>query len=162
MTAPRRLIEIVEVWALATWVGALVGFAFIFAPVAFSHLSGDLDTFAAIVGGTLSAVTLLGYSCGAIAIVTALIVAVRGSRWAMLRALCIAVMLALTAFSQQAIVPAMVQVQSSFHAPFNTISNDDPRRVRYDALHRESSQVYGAVLLLGFGALALCVASRRD
>ena len=157
-----RLLEILEVWALATWVGALVGFAFVFAPVAFSQLSGHLDTFASIIGGTLSAVTLLGYVCGAIALVISLIAAVASrSRWAILRAACIAIMLALTTFSQRTIVPAMVQVQSSFRAPFNTISRDDPRRVRYDALHQESSQVYGAVLLLGFSALALCVASRR-
>jgi hypothetical protein len=121
-------------------------------------LNGDLDTFASIVGGTLAAVTLLGYVCGAIAIVISLIVAIaRRSPWAIVRAACIAIMLGLTAFSQNAIVPAMVQTQSSFHAPFNSISKDDPRRVRYDALHRESSEVYGAVLILGFGALALCV-----
>lgn len=149
-------------WALATWVGALVGFAFVFAPVAFSRLSGNLDTFSAIIGGTLSNLTLLGYVCGAIAIAISLTLGVAGrSRWAILRALCSAIMLGLTAFSQHAIVPAMVQVQSSFHAPFNSIAKDDPRRVRYDGLHRESSQVYGAVLILGFSALALCVAGRR-
>lgn len=157
------LIRILEVWALAAWVGSLVGFAFVFAPVAFGHLSGDLDTFASLIGDTLSAVTWLGYACGGIAIVISLIAAtVSRSRWAMVRAACIAAMLGLTAFSQNTIVPAMVQTQSSFHTPFNAIAKDDPRRVRYDALHRESSDVYGAVLILGFSALALCLSSRAD
>jgi hypothetical protein len=158
----RRFIEIVEVWALAVWVGSLAGFAFVFAPVAFSRLSGDLDTFASIIGGTLAAMTLLGYVCGGIALATSLVAAaVRRSRWAILRAACVAIMLGLTAFSENAIVPAMVQTQSSFHASFNAVSRDDPRRVRYDALHRKSSEVYGVVLILGLGALALCIPSSR-
>ncbi|MGH7660991.1 MAG: DUF4149 domain-containing protein [Vulcanimicrobiaceae bacterium] len=155
-----QALRTLEVWALAVWVGSLFGFAFVFAPVAFSHLSNDLDTFASIIGGTLGAVTLLGYVCGAIAIVISLIAAAAGrSRWAIVAAACIAIMLGLTAFSENAIVPAMVQTQSSFHAPFNAIAKNDPRRVRYDALHQKSSEVYGAVLLLGFIALALCVRS---
>lgn len=158
-----RLIRTVELWALATWVGSLVGFAFVFAPVAFAHLSADLDTFASIVGGTLAAMTALGYACGAVAIATSLTsAAIERSRRPIVRAACVVVMLGLTAFSQNAIVPAMVQTQSSFHAPFNSISKGDPRRVRYDTLHRESSELYGAVLILGFGALALCVGARRS
>jgi len=153
-----RLIEVLQVWALAAWVGSLVGFAFVFAPVAFSHLSGDLDTFASIVGVTLADLSLLGYACGAVALAISLVAAATiRSRRAIVRAVCIAFMLGLTAFSQNAIVPAMVRVQASFHAPFNAVAKDDPRRARYDALHRESSEVYGAVLILGFGALALCV-----
>lgn len=158
-----RFIETLYVWALAVWVGSLVGFAFVFAPVAFSYLSGNLDTFASIIGGTLSVVTVLGYVCGTIAIGTSLMAAAHTRLpWVVVRVACIAVMLGLTAFSEHAIVPAMVQAQSSFHAPFNAIPKSDPRRIRYDALHRQSSEVYGAVLVLGFCALALYVPSGRN
>jgi hypothetical protein len=64
-------------------------------------------------------------------------------------------MLTLVAFSQLAIVPEMFATQESFHGSFNAVAKDDPRRVRYDALHAESSRTYGAVLILGLVAIAL-------
>lgn len=147
-----RIVAIVERWALALWVGSLAGFAFAFAPAAFARLAGDLDRFAAIVAATLGTLAVFGYACGGAALLGALIDArARGSRAALARGACVAVMLALVAFSQNAIVPAMARTQASFGA----VPRTDPRRIRYDALHAESSRVYGAVLLLGFGALAL-------
>ena len=152
----RRWIAVVERWALALWVGSLAGFAFVLAPIAFGQLRGDLDAFAAIVGRSLGALAVLGYACGAATLVTsgAQIFRTR-SRAAIARAGCIAVMLALVAFSQQAIVPEMIATQESFHGSFNSVAKEDPRRVRYDALHAESSRVYGAVLILGLVAIAL-------
>jgi hypothetical protein len=150
-----RIAAVIERWALAVWVGALAGFAFIFAPVAFSRLSSNLDTFASIVGGSLAALSLLGYACGTIAIANSLAGAIaRRSRRSIARAICVAIMLALVAFSQRAVVPAMLATQARFGAPFSAIPRNDPRRVRYDALHAESSRIYGAVLVLGLGAIA--------
>jgi hypothetical protein len=68
--------------------------------------------------------------------------------------ICVALMLGLMTFEQRTIVPAMTEDQSSFHAPFNAVPVTNPRRIRYDALHAESSRVYGAVLVLGLAALA--------
>ena len=151
-----RIAALFERWALAVWVGSLAGFAFVFAPVAFANLRNDLDVFAAIVGSTLGALTVLGYVCGGIAILTSCmaIVATR-SRIAIARAACVVAMLVLVTYSQHAIVPAMVSTQASFHGSFASVPKSDPRRVRYDALHSESSRVYGAVLLLGLLAIAL-------
>jgi hypothetical protein len=151
-----RFVEIVERWALSLWVGALAGFAFIFAPAAFARLSGDLDLFASIVVRALENLAVFGYACGGVAVVTSLIaIGARRSRRAIARAACVVLMVGLVAFSQNAIVPRMLDTQTSFHASFNTIPKDDPRRIRYDALHAESSRVYGAVLILGLCALAL-------
>lgn len=151
-----RAIAIVEQWALALWIGSLAGFAFVFAPVAFARLSGDLDTFASIVGGSLAGLTVLGYACGGVALAGSIAsLLATGSRPAVARAVCIAIMLALIAFSQRAVVPAMLATQAGFGAPFNSVARDDPRRVRYDALHAESSRLYGAVLVLGLLTIAL-------
>jgi hypothetical protein len=155
-----KAIAVVEQWALAVWVGSLVGFAFVFAPIAFSRLSDDLDAFSSIVSRVFGVLATLGYVCGGIVIVTSLLhaflAAQGGGSWrlALLRACCVIVMLGLVTFSQAKITPAMEQVQASFHAPFNSIPKDDPRRVRYDRLHAQSSRVYGTVLLLGLIAIA--------
>lgn len=151
-----RVIAIVERWALAVWVGSLAGFAFVFAPIAFSYLRGDLDTFAAIVGCALGGLTTVGYVCGAVSLAgSGLGVVANRSRAAAARAACVLVMLGLVTYSQRAIVPEMIAVEASFHAPFNSIARSDPRRIRYDALHAKSSRVYGAVLILGLCAIAL-------
>lgn len=162
-----RAIAVVEQWALAVWVGSLAGFAFVFAPIAFSRLNGDLDLFSSIVASVLGALTLLGNVCGAIVILTSLLYAwltLRGGRsprLALVRIGCIVVMLGLAAFSQAQITPAMAQAQASFHAPFDSIPKGDPRRVRYDRLHARSSRVYGGVLIVGLIALALSALEPR-
>lgn len=152
-----QLIAVVEQWALAVWVGSLVGFAFVFAPIAFHRLESDLDTFSSITGSVLGALAVLGYACGGIVILTSVLHAFLGPapRLGIIRAACIVVMLLLVTYSERAITPAMAQTQASFHAPFNAIAKDDPRRVAYDRLHAQSSRVYGAVLLLGLISIAL-------
>jgi len=151
-----RALAVAEQLALALWIGSLAGFAFVFAPAAFARLSAELDAFASIVGGSLAGLTLLGYACGTIALASSLVsVAVTHSAAAVARAACIVVMLALIAYSQRAVVPSMIATQASFGAPFNTIDKSDPRRIRYDALHAESSRLFGAVLLLGLIGIGL-------
>jgi hypothetical protein len=142
--------------ALAIWVGALTGFAFIFAPAAFARLGAQLDTFAAIVGASLATLAIVGYWCGGIAIVSSIVpLLVQRSRSAVARIVCVAIMLALVTYAQQAIAPAMLQTQASFNVPFNAVAKTDPRRVRYDQLHTVSSRLYAIVLVLGFTAIAL-------
>ena len=83
-----RFVDIVERWALSLWVGALAGFAFIFAPAAFARLSGDLDLFASIVVRALENLAVFGYACGGVAVVTSLIaIGARRSRRAIARSL---------------------------------------------------------------------------
>jgi hypothetical protein len=151
-----RIAVLLGRWALAIWVGSLTGFAFVFAPVAFAHLGSRLDTFAAIIGASLGTLAQLGYWCGAIVVVTSIVASFeRRSRTAIVRIGCVLVMLALVTYAQQAIAPAMMQTQASFGASFDTIPKSDPRRIRYDELHAESSRLYGVVLVLGFVAIAL-------
>jgi hypothetical protein len=54
----------------------------------------------------------------------------------------------------------MAEAQRAFGGSFAAVLPSDPRRLRYDDLHRISSACYGAVLLLGFVALALGVLAR--
>jgi hypothetical protein len=61
-----RVLAAIEIPALGLWVGALCGFAFIFAPAAF-HIVSDLTQFAALTSANLRALAFVGYACGGIA-----------------------------------------------------------------------------------------------
>jgi hypothetical protein len=150
----QRIAAIVEAFALAVWIGALAGFAFVFAPIAFGLT--DLDTFAVLAGRTISSLTVLGYVCGALAIIAAL---VRSGARARPRVVFVAAALALSAYDARAIVPQMQTISAGFHGSFDVVSKTDPRRIAYDDLHRRSSEVYGAALLLGLAAIALAATS---
>ncbi|MEA2664059.1 MAG: hypothetical protein QOI11_1003 [Candidatus Eremiobacteraeota bacterium] len=147
-----RVLAAIEVPALGIWLGALTGFAFVSAPLAF-HLIAPLDVgrFAALVAGQLAVLTKWGYALGGIALIVALLRAVRaGDRtWDIARAAIVAVALALSTYHQRVIVQAM-QVTPDLTSP------------AYHALHARSTQVYGAVVLLGLIALVLAAARRDD
>jgi hypothetical protein len=143
----QRIATAIEILALGLWIGALVGFAFVFAPTAFRTIP-DLNTFATLIGATLRALTHLGYGLGAIALLAAL---ARGAR---VRALLLGAMLVLSAYDVHVVLPAMEATLNTFGAPMAQTPKTDPRRLRYDAEHRWSSRVYGTVLLLGLLSLA--------
>ncbi|MBC5810824.1 MAG: DUF4149 domain-containing protein [Candidatus Eremiobacteraeota bacterium] len=133
---------------MAVWIGALAGFAFVFAPLAF-HTVTNVAQFARLVAASIHALTLLGLVCGAIAVAMAL---VRGrssaQRWSSpARALLIAAAVGFAAYDAYAIVPHMEHLV--------------PRTAAYRALHDASSRLYGGALLLATVALVLAVLDGR-
>ncbi len=147
-----RVLAAVEIPALGVWLGALVGFAFVSAPLAFRIVAPvDLARFAALTGQTLGTLTLWGYVLGGIAIVAVLIrSAGAGDRtWDFGRAVLLGLALGLATYEQQAIVPAMT-------------ASTDVRGEEYRALHQRSTQIYGAVVVLVFAALILAAVRRDD
>ena len=150
------MLALAEAWILAVWIGALVGFAFIFAPIAFRTIP-DIDLFTKVTTRVLGALATLGYVCGSLAVMVTVWRAIRSSapRLDLIRTCFVVLMLALVAYQARTIVPEMETTSASFHVPITSITKSDPRRVRYDALHHRSSVVYGAVLLLGFATIAI-------
>jgi hypothetical protein len=142
----QRIAPATEILALGLWIGALAGFAFVFAPTAFTTLP-DLNTFAALIAASLSALTRAGYVLGAIALLAALL---RGAR---VRAVLLVAMLALSAYHAHVVLPAMEATLHGFDRPISQTEKSDPRRVQLDAEHHQSSRVYAGVLLLGLIAL---------
>ncbi len=147
-----RVLAAVEITALGVWLGALIGFAFVSAPLAF-HLIAPLDVarFAALTAGQLAVLTKWGYALGGVALLVALLrSASAGDRtWDIARAALVALALALSTYHQRVIVQAM-QITPDVTSP------------AYHALHARSTQVYGAVVLLGLIALVLAAARRAD
>ena len=72
-----------------------------------------------------------------------------------LRALFVAIMLALVAYETKTIVPEMGTIASNIHGSLSSLATSDPRRVAYDHLHRESTIAYGLVVILGFVTIAV-------
>jgi hypothetical protein len=147
-----RVLAAIEIPALGIWLGALVGFAFLTAPLAFRIVgSVDLTRFATLIASNIGALTTLGYVLGGVALIVAFFRArFAGDRtWDALRILLIAIALGLATFEQRAIVPAMERIT-------------DVTSAQYHALHARSSQVYGAVVLLDLAALVLAALRRED
>jgi hypothetical protein len=146
-----RVLAAIELPALGVWLGALAGFAFISAPLAFRIVAPlDPGRFAALTAHTIGDLTFWGYVLGAIAIVAGLLRAVTaGDRtWDFARAGLVAIALGLATYEQKAIVPLM-QAATDVHG------------AAYHALHARSTVVYGGVVLLVLSALILG-AARRD
>jgi|HubBroStandDraft_1064217.scaffolds.fasta_scaffold07970_4 hypothetical protein len=146
-----RVLGAIEIPALGIWLGALIGFAFISAPLAFRLVAPlDLDRFAALTVATIGQLTTWGYVLGGIAILAAIGRALdAGDRtWDAIRIALVALALGLASYEQQAIVPAM-QAMPDLHS------------AAYGELHARSSAVYGAVVLLDLIALVLAAARRE-
>ena len=147
-----RVLAAIEIPALGIWLGALVGFAFVSAPLAFRIVAPlDVGRFAALTAQTLGSLSIWGYVLGGIAIAVVLLrSAAAGDRtWDFGRAVLLGLALGLVMYQQRTIVPAM-------------ISATDVRSEEYHALHQRSTQVYGAVVVLVFAALVLAAVRRDD
>jgi hypothetical protein len=143
-----RLLAAVEILALGLWLGALCGFAFIFAPAAFRIVT-DLTQFAALTSANLRTLDVAGDICGAVAI----LVAIARSREAadrtndIVRAACVFVALCFLGWEMAYVVPAMA-------------ATPDVHSESYHALHSMSTKVYGAAVL--FVGIALVLAAIRS
>jgi hypothetical protein len=147
-----RVLAAIEIPALGIWLGALAGFAFVSAPLAFRIVAPlDVGRFASLTAQTIGTLTVWGYVLGALAVVAGLLRAVTaGDRtWDFARAALILIALGLATYEQRAIVPEMAGAS-------------DVRSPAYHALHQRSTQVYGGVVLLVFVALVAAAARRDD
>lgn len=147
-----RVLAAIEIPALGIWLGALIGFAFISAPIAFRTVAPlDLHRFAMLTSGSIEVLTLTGYTLGGLAIVAAVLRAMTaGDRtWDLARVALVLIALSLATYERQAIVPQMT-------------ATVDVQSASYHALHQRSTQVYGGVVVFGLLALILAAARRDD
>ena len=71
---PDRVLAAIEILSLGSWVGALAGFAFVTAPLAYSLVAPiSVSRFAALTIGSLAALTLWGYVFGGLALGVAVV-----------------------------------------------------------------------------------------
>ncbi len=165
----RTLFHSLVYLVLGLWLGALVFFAAVLAPIAFSQLPPLFATPAAgihaagmIVGGSLVRLHWIGLCCGLIFLVVS--VAARAHyRTIIPQAVLVLVMLLLTAYSQFSIIPRMDTARESVGGNVEAVAANNPGRQIFDRLHQRSVHVEGLVLLCGVGALvATAHWSRRE
>src|SRR5271155_2859848 len=88
--------------SLITWLGGLIFFGAVLAPVAFTHLPSTHDA-GLVVGASLRILHIIGFVCGGVLILTTL-ARDRTARAVGFTAITVA-MLALTSYSQFSIIP---------------------------------------------------------
>ena len=148
----ERVFAVIEAAALALWIGALAGFAFVFAPLAFSTIGGNVEAFGTLVGLVLGRLNLLGYVCGALALLAVFVRNREDSslgRGSALRALILVVMLLIVVVEAEFVIPAVHDAGLAHSGS-------------YDRLHALSSTLYGFVIILGLVALGMSVLARPE
>jgi uncharacterized membrane protein len=156
--ALNTLLRILRLLAIVVWVGGLIFFAFVLAPVAFNVLPSTHDA-GSIVGATLRVLNQIGYACGVV-FALANFASIRGvgsSKLKLLRAqlLLVIIMLAATKYVQARIVPAMERDRIAAGGDIDAAPADNAARLDFERLHPLSEKVEGAALLLGIGVVVL-------
>jgi hypothetical protein len=165
----RTLFHSLVYLVLGLWLGALVFFGAVLAPIAFSQLPPLFATPAAgihaagmVVGGSLVRLHWIGLFCGLIFLLVS-VVARAHYRTIIPQALLVLVMMLLTGYSQFSIIPRMDTARDSVGGNVDAVAANNPGREIFDRLHQQSVHVEALVLLCGLGALAATAHwSRRE
>ena len=146
---------------IVVWVGGLIFFAFVVAPVAFSVLPSTHEA-GLVVRGTLTTLNTMGQICGLLFALSTLVLCSRagtgGRKFLIAQALVVFLMMAATAVVQLKIIPAMERDRIAAGGEIDAAPPNNPARLDFNRLHTYSEEVEGAVLLLGVATLVLMAA----
>jgi FtsH-binding integral membrane protein len=140
--------------ALGLWLGALVFFATVLAPIAFSQLPPLFPTPAAGIhaAGSLVRLHWMGLVCGLIFLAVS-VLARAHFRTIIPQGVLVLVMMLLTAYSQFSIIPRMDTARDSVGGNVDAVAANNPGRQIFDRLHQRSVHVESLILLCGVAAL---------
>ena len=143
----------IEFLALSIWLGSDVFLSFVVAPGAFSVLASR-DQAGAIVGYSLGRMHWMGIVCGVV-ILLVRVLRVRGlAALVAPAALCVVLMLLLTAISQAAVSPRMAVLRVQMGS-IGATAEGNPLLAEFARLHTISVGLESGVLLAGMLALFL-------
>lgn len=143
-------LDVAQFLVLTLWVGAMFGFAALFAPVLFRTLPSR-EQAGAVAGQALARIDSLGQVTGGIMLViTALQAIERGWQAIDLGRLLLAVaMLALVVLNSVTIRQRIAAIRQQMGRPIDELAADDPLRLEHRRFHSISRAVYSVTLLLG-------------
>lgn len=152
----EKILRALRLLAMVAWVGGLAFFAFVLAPIAFQQLSSPHEA-GLVVGGTLHVLHWIGLIGGGIFCIATALLWLRAevparAGFAAETALTL-VMLAVTAYSQFSILPAMEQDRALAGGEIETAAMTDPARQDFERLHTLSERLEGLVFFCGLGVV---------
>ncbi|HZY62754.1 MAG TPA: DUF4149 domain-containing protein [Edaphobacter sp.] len=152
----ETILRALRMLAMVAWVGGLAFFAFVLAPIAFQRLSSPHEA-GLVVGGTLRVLHLIGLIGGGIFCVANVILWFRAevparAGFAAETALTL-VMLAITAYSQFRILPAMEQDRIAAGGNIEMADITNPARQDFEEWHVWSERLEGIVFFCGLGVV---------
>jgi hypothetical protein len=160
----RTLVRSLILLGLVVWIGGLLFFGAVVAPVAFGSVRPMLPDPAVglHIAGTMVRISLLrlhdiGLVCGVILLLLCIVErAARMTRRSIAPQLVLlAAMLGLTAFSQFSVIPRMESLRMQAGAAMDDPAATNTAKVDFDRLHGLSTRLEGVVLLCGLGLIVL-------
>ena len=146
----------VEFLALSLWLGSDVFLSFVVAPGAFRVLAPNRDQAGAIVGFSLTRMHLSGIALGIVFLLVRLIRTRSFASFVTPAALCVVLMIALTAISQYTVSAKMAVLRMQMGS-IQATTADSPLLAEFSRLHTVSVSLESGVLLAGFAAMYLMV-----
>jgi uncharacterized membrane protein len=150
-----NFLRTLEFLGLTLWLGSDVFLSFVVAPGAFRIL-GSRDQAGAIVGFSLGRMHMAGIACGVVFLLARLVRTRTFASFVTPAALCVVLMIALTAISQYTVSPKMAALRVQMGSIQATAAGN-PLLVEFSRLHRISVSLESGVLLAGFAAIYLMV-----
>ena len=148
--------------ALVVWIGGIIFFVAVLAPVVFSGVLPTRELAGNVVSPSLTRLHWMGLISGLVFLNCSIFYNLsKYTRAKFLSPIHILVllMLLLTAFSQFGIAPKMRMLRAEMGV-IDNLPQDDARRVEFNRLHQRSTQAEGGVLLLGL--IVVVLTARRE
>jgi uncharacterized membrane protein len=152
------LLRAIEFLCLGLWLGGDAFLSFVVAPGAFSIL-GNRDAAGLMVGYSLARLHYAGIFLGVLFLIARLVRTRDFASFISAAALCVVLMVVLTAASQFTVSNRMASLRRQMVSIQNT-SENDPKRVEFNRLHHVSVAYESGVLLLGLAAMFFLVKER--
>jgi hypothetical protein len=144
--------------SMVVWVGGLIFFAFVLAPVAFTVLPSTHEA-GTVVGATLNILHPIGEVCAGLFLVGTIVLlqsaSSRTRRLLVIEGGLTILMIAATFYVQASVVPAMERDRIATGGDVDAAPKDNAARLDFERLHPLSEKVEGAVLFLGLGVVVL-------
>jgi hypothetical protein len=151
-------LRVLRLLIAVVWVGGLIFFAFVLAPIAF-HVLPSTHEAGTVVGATLRVLNAVGFFGGLIflfATVPAWLRATaRGRSLLITQMLLVVLMLGATCYVSANIIPAMEHDRIAAGGDVDAAPPDDPARLDFERLHPLSEKVEGMALPLGLAVVVL-------
>lgn len=151
----NTFLRFLEFLALGLWLGSDVFLSFVVAPGAF-RIIASRDQAGAMVGFALGNMHIAGIVCGLIFLLARLLRSQTFASLAAAPALCVALMITLTAVSQYTISSKMAALRLQMGS-IQATAADSPILAEFSRLHHISISLESAVLFAGIAAMYLMV-----